>query len=200
MFYRAQLDREGDRWLVEFEDCPGCQTFGNSREHAIERAQEALEGWLESMLDLRRLPPRPAAKEGEPVHINDKLGVALQLRLAREEQGYSQAQTADRAGLSQQQIARLESPDNNPTLDSVIAAAGAVGLRLELVSDASDNTALTASPELLRKVAVAKEAFDGIAELLAAEYGPSANDNLAPVPGKSTPAPEPQHRRHGTPR
>lgn len=135
MYYRAKLDREGDRWLVEFEDCPGCQTFGGSREHALVRAQEALEGWLESMLDLRRVPPRPLAQAGVPVYVNGKLSIALQLRLAREEQGFSQSDVAERAGVSQQQIARLESVDNNPTLATVIAAAHALGLRLELVSD-----------------------------------------------------------------
>ncbi len=62
------------------------------------RAQEALEGWLESTLELRRLPPRPLFEDGEEVYVNDKLSVALQLRLAREEQGLSQAAVAERAG------------------------------------------------------------------------------------------------------
>ncbi len=133
MFYRAQLTQEGEHWLVEFPDCPGCQTFGSSREDALVRAQEALEGWLESTLELRRLPPRPLFEDGEEVYVNDKLSVALQLRLAREEQGVSQAAVAERAGLTQPQVARLESPDNNPNLQGVSAAANALGLRVELV-------------------------------------------------------------------
>ncbi len=179
MFYRAQLDREGDRWLVEFEDCPGCQTFGGSREHALERAQEALEGWLEATLDLRRLPPRPLARAGVPVYVNDKLSVSLQLRLAREEQGLSQSEVAGRAGLSQQQIARLESPDNNPTLQGVSAAANALGLRLELVSDVAEAIEVL-PPEVAKMIE---------------DHGPSANDNPRV---KATRAPAPQRRRLGT--
>lgn len=71
--YRAKLTKEGDRWLVEFPDCPGCQTFGESREHALERAQEALDGWLESHLFLFRVPPRPVATEGEPIVVASEI-------------------------------------------------------------------------------------------------------------------------------
>lgn len=191
MFYRAQLTQEGERWLIEFPDCPGCQTFGNSREHAIERGQEALEGWLESMLDLRRVPPRPLTKEGVPVHINEKLSVALQIRLARDEQGYSQAQVADRAGLSQQQVARIESPDNNPTLASVIAVAGALGLHLELVSDELEDF----SPSLRARLQRVRALFSELEQAMSGAE-PSAND--VPPPVKATRAPAAQRRLHGT--
>jgi len=54
MDYRARLTREGRRWLVDFPDCPGCQTFGQSQASALTAAREALEGWLEaSALGLR---------------------------------------------------------------------------------------------------------------------------------------------------
>lgn len=178
MFYNAQLTQEGERWLVEFPDCPGCQTFGDSREHALTRAQEALEGWLETILDLRRVPPRPTAKDGIPVYIDDKLSIALQLRLAREELGLSQTEVAARAGLSQQQIARLENPDNNPTLQGVSAAARALGLRLELVP--GPTVTLDLFEELKKSL---DEASSG--DLVAAN-----------APALSTEHRE--HRRHGT--
>ena len=47
MHYVAKLTREGKNWLVQFPDCPGCQTFGSSRDEALEMAKDALEGWLE---------------------------------------------------------------------------------------------------------------------------------------------------------
>ena len=98
------------------------------------------------MLDLRRVPPPPLAREGVPVYVNDKLGIALQLRLAREEQGLSQADVAATAGVSQQQIARLEHPDSSPKLESVAAVARALGLHVELVP--IETAVLDAPPDL----------------------------------------------------
>ena len=42
MQYVAKLSREGKNWLVDFPDCPGCQTFGSSRDEALEMARKAL--------------------------------------------------------------------------------------------------------------------------------------------------------------
>src|ERR1041385_6749596 len=50
MQYVARLKTEGHRTLVDFPDCPGCQTFGTSPRAAVRRAREALEGWLEAHL------------------------------------------------------------------------------------------------------------------------------------------------------
>ena len=75
--YFAQLEAEGNRWLAEFPDCPGCQTFGESREHALQRAQEALEGWLETTLELGRVVPMPVATSGEPVTIDRELAARI---------------------------------------------------------------------------------------------------------------------------
>jgi len=44
MEYIAKLTTEDGHWLVEFPDCPGCQTFGETKAEALEMANEALEG------------------------------------------------------------------------------------------------------------------------------------------------------------
>lgn len=67
--YHARIEPDGDAWTVEFPDCPGCLTFGRSVEEAKANAREALEGWLESMLDLDRPVPRPLATDGEPIEV-----------------------------------------------------------------------------------------------------------------------------------
>jgi len=134
MFYRARIFKDGDGWGVEFPDCPGCLTCADTKEEAQAAAKEALELWLESALDHGELPPKPKAKRGEAIHLDAKLGVAIQIRWAREEQGLTQAALAKTAGLTRQQVAKLESPDNNPTLESVGAVAKALGLHVELVA------------------------------------------------------------------
>jgi antitoxin HicB len=123
MYYNAKLTQERGRWLVEFPDCPGCQTFGESKDEAIEMAHEALDGWLETSLEHGDVPPRPAAQRGVPVAVRPRLDVAIQLRWWREDLGLTQGELAKRIGVSQQQIAKLENPAANPTIDTLATIA-----------------------------------------------------------------------------
>src|SRR5262245_7267784 len=124
MEYVAKLTREGKRWLVDFPDCPGCQTFGESRAEASAMAREALEGWLEANLLGGLAPPRPRRRRGgHLVPVRSRLAVALQIRWVREDLGLTQAQLAKRVGVWQQQVAKLENPDANPTLATLESIA-----------------------------------------------------------------------------
>ena len=60
MYYQAIVTQEGDEWLAEFPDCPGCQTFANSRPKVIKAAAEALDGWLETTLAAGDIPQLPS--------------------------------------------------------------------------------------------------------------------------------------------
>jgi predicted RNase H-like HicB family nuclease/DNA-binding XRE family transcriptional regulator len=133
MQYRAIIEKENSRaWNVSFPDCPGCLTCGTTEAKAIEAAHEALEGWLETYLVTGQVPPVPRAKRGHAVTVNPVLSVVVQIRQRRAELGITQAQAAKRAGMSQQQIARLEDPDRNPTLATLDKVATALGMRIEL--------------------------------------------------------------------
>jgi ribosome-binding protein aMBF1 (putative translation factor) len=139
MRYPAWITKEGSKTLAEFPDCPGCQTFADKGEDIAAAAREALEGWLETHLAFGDAPPRPAKRPRAPrgakllwSPVVPRLGAALMLRWARQDAGLSQAELAQRAGVSQQQIAKLESPDANPTLESLEKIAAALGRRVEL--------------------------------------------------------------------
>ena len=138
MHYLAILRREGSKTLVSFPDCPGCQTFGRTREHALTNAVEALEGWLETHLQAGDAPPQPrrrntkSSSTSAPVTISPVLAVRLQLRWARQELGLTQAALAERVGVTRQQIALLEAPDANVTLRTLDRVARAMNLRLEV--------------------------------------------------------------------
>ena len=137
MEYLAHLSREGRRFLVEFPDAPGCQTFGNTRDAAIERAREALEGWLEAHLVTGDAPPcpNPGRRRGPkavPVSIDPVLAVRLTLRWSRQALGLSQGDLAKRIGVTRQQIALLESPDSNLTLRTLERVARAMDLELDI--------------------------------------------------------------------
>jgi transcriptional regulator with XRE-family HTH domain len=59
------------------------------------------------------------------------------LRKSREEAGLTQAQMADRLGVTQQAVARAERADSNPSFRLLEAWAEALGarIRLEIVPD-----------------------------------------------------------------
>jgi antitoxin HicB len=134
MHYVAVVKREGNRRLVEFPDCPGCQTFVEAGEDALAAASEALEGWLEAHLIRGGVPPAlrrvrvPAG--GMLVTVPPHLAAKLAIRQARLAAGLTQSQLAKRAGLTQAMVARLEDPDHNPTLDTLERVARALDAEL----------------------------------------------------------------------
>jgi predicted RNase H-like HicB family nuclease/DNA-binding XRE family transcriptional regulator len=139
MFYTAYVHREGKHWLAEFPDAPGCQTFAASEAELRTAAKEALEGWLEAHLVGGAAPDKPRLRHRAPprhkllrVHVEPLLSTAVHLRWARQEAGLSQAQLAELVGVSQQQIAKLENPDENPTLRTIEKVFKALGLELEI--------------------------------------------------------------------
>jgi predicted RNase H-like HicB family nuclease/DNA-binding Xre family transcriptional regulator len=132
MQYHAKLNQEGRFWTAEFVDAPGCVTQGTSQAKAMAAAHEALAGWLEAHLVDGRSPPRPVRRRGTtPVAVDPELAVAVALRWARLDAALSQAQLAARAGVSQQQIAKLERPGANPSVATLRKIADALGVRLE---------------------------------------------------------------------
>lgn len=139
MHYTAHISREGRHVLAEFPDCPGCQTFADNGDEIAGAAQEALEGWLEAHLIDGQVPPRsvehttaPAGKKLARIGVRPGLAAALHIRWARQDAGLSQKAFGERVGVSQQQIAKLENPDENPTLDTLDKVSRALGLHLTL--------------------------------------------------------------------
>src|SRR5688572_16605100 len=134
MHYVAYVSREGKHVLAEFPDCPGCQTFADNGDDLASAAREALEGWLEAHLADGRIPPRPVDRAGAPagkriasIGVRPGLAAPLQIRWARQHAGLSQKALGELAKVSQQQVAKLENPDENPTLETLEKVALALG-------------------------------------------------------------------------
>jgi predicted RNase H-like HicB family nuclease/DNA-binding XRE family transcriptional regulator len=139
MHYAAYISREGNHVLAEFPDCPGCQTFADNGDELEAAAREALEGWLEAHLAGGRIPPRPVDRDSAPTakklaHVNVRPGLtaALLIRWARDDAKLSQKALGELASVSQQQIAKLENPDENPTLETFAKVGRALGLVVTL--------------------------------------------------------------------
>lgn len=139
MEFCAVVRRDGEAWSIEFPDCPGCVAVADREDEVIGNATEALDGWLETMMETGRVVPFPTARKRAPkgaklvpVQVRTPLAVAISLRWARAKRGYTQAEVAKRAGVSQPQIAKLENPSENPTVMTLAKVAHALGARLEV--------------------------------------------------------------------
>ena len=114
---------------------PGRQTFADREADICSNAKEAIEGWIEAHLvegmDLPHMHRPPKTNERR-VHItiSPKLVLPRSFGSMRSERGWSQAETAKRVGVSQQQIAKLEDPDANPTIETIIKVAQAFDMDL----------------------------------------------------------------------
>jgi len=145
MHYDAIIRREGKYVLAEFPDCPGCQTFAGSADELASAAQDALEGWLEAHLVGRQIPPRPreqmrrAPMGAKLAHVPVRAGLAaaLGVRWARQDAGLTQAELGKLAGVTQQQIAKLEDPDENPSLDTLERIAKALGRGVDVALESA---------------------------------------------------------------
>lgn len=86
--------------------------------------------------DVPALPSRrvrvPEGAEVLGVPVPSQLGVAIAIRCAHHDAGLTQAELARRMKVSQQQAAKLEQPDANPTVETLTKVAEALGLRLEV--------------------------------------------------------------------
>jgi DNA-binding XRE family transcriptional regulator len=84
-------------------------------------------------------PPRPVDHTTAPkgvsvarVTVRAGLAAALEIRWARHEAELSQGALGKLAGVSQQQIAKLENPDENPSLETLSKVGRALGLVVNL--------------------------------------------------------------------
>ncbi len=66
---RFSFDKKDRAYNVEFPDLPGCLTFGESLDEALDHAREALSGYLES-LDQRQFEiPKASRIKGKNIHL-----------------------------------------------------------------------------------------------------------------------------------
>lgn len=141
MQYVAFLTKAGTRTEIEFPDAPGCNGLAERGERVLDVAKEALEGWLEAHLvaDARRVPDAPRKNHRAPrgaqslvVTVDPILAAKVALRRARLARELTQAQLAERLGIKQAQVAKLENPDFPSTLTSLRKAAEALNADVDI--------------------------------------------------------------------
>ncbi|HLF18415.1 MAG TPA: type II toxin-antitoxin system HicB family antitoxin [Candidatus Omnitrophota bacterium] len=121
MNYTAVIKKTEGSYLVTFPDIPSVNTYGETLNEALDNAQEALNGCLES--DFERGYKLPEARKkkypnSHAIEVAPHISLAYQLRKARN--GMSQSQIAKKLGISYQAYQKLENPRKcNPTVKTL---------------------------------------------------------------------------------
>ncbi|MGP1910659.1 helix-turn-helix domain-containing protein [Metabacillus sp. JX24] len=88
-----------------------------------------MERWSDIKKEIRSI------SESEKMQIELVADLVDEIRDAREELGLTQRDLADKTGLKQSAIARMESGGAIPRLDTVLRVALALGLKFKLIKD-----------------------------------------------------------------
>jgi predicted RNase H-like HicB family nuclease/DNA-binding XRE family transcriptional regulator len=135
MKYVAKIIKEESDYIVSFPDKPNVNTCGESLEHALEMAKEALNETLKCELDLGKHLVVPQAKENKKknlyaIPVEEEVEIAYIIFEAR--QGKSIEKVARAAGISKQVYRTFETPFCNPAVNTLSNIAKALGKRLEI--------------------------------------------------------------------
>jgi antitoxin HicB len=133
--YPARIWREkNNTYSVEFPDLPGCFTCASTLTEAKKMAEQALNGYLES-LDSRKLSlPNPSSIKGKnifPITPSLPIAFAITLKQERQKHGLSQKEVAKYLGVNWTAYQRIENPRRtNPTLATVERLQRVFGAKL----------------------------------------------------------------------
>ncbi|MDR0517052.1 MAG: type II toxin-antitoxin system HicB family antitoxin [Fibromonadaceae bacterium] len=135
MNYAAKITKEDDEYIVSFPDKPNINTCGESLEHSLEMAKEALNETLICELNLCKHLVAPKTKENlkkglHAIPVKPEIEIAYMLFEARK--GKPIAKVAKEAGISKQAYRSFETPFANPTFNALSSIAKALGKNLEI--------------------------------------------------------------------
>ena len=132
--YPAKIEKQDDGYLVTFPDLENVMTYGGTIEEALQNAEEALNGCIESDFERNFAVPASSSVSGEGlfnIPVAPHIAVAVMLRSLRA--GQSQTEVARQLNISYQVYQRLENPRKaNPTIKTLEKIARVFGKRIEL--------------------------------------------------------------------
>ena len=122
-FAKIELNKEDVVYEVSFPDFPTINTFGETKEEALEMAHDALNGYLEVAYKIESKIPKATEQKGKNVYLirpSANIALAVVLRWEREKKGYSQKEVAEKLGVAYQVYQKIETPKlSNPTLKTL---------------------------------------------------------------------------------
>lgn len=124
--------------LVSFPDVPEALTEGETRDAALEQAQDCLVAALGGYVKARLAIPRPSPADGRTVIALPALAAAkIALYVAMRADDVSNAALAVRLGLSEGAVRRLIDLDHRSHIGQIETALHALGQRLMVAAHAA---------------------------------------------------------------
>ena len=127
---------EDGGFFVEFPDCDGCVTEGNTMEAAKAMAKEALDGWLASVYSRELIIPNPSDLKGDNIYlinVDPTVALPIMIRTMRKERGLSQQQIAEALNIKYQTYQEFENPLKfNATVKTLKRVFHVFGKELEI--------------------------------------------------------------------
>lgn len=132
MRYPVTITPDDGQFTVTFPDVPGAVTFGETREEALQRAQDALLTVFDAyMKDRRDIPdPSAATKSVETVEVPALDCAKIELYRAMRDAHVGKAELAKRLDWHLPQVDRVLKMKHGSQFDQMEAAFSALGKRL----------------------------------------------------------------------
>ena len=127
-------DEENGGFVVTFPDIPEAITQGETREEALQMAQEALETAMEFYFEDRRAVPTPSRvpRGKDVIELPASLSAKILLLNEMVVQGVRPADLARRMGTTPQAVNRLIDLQHTTRIDGIDAALHVLGKSLEM--------------------------------------------------------------------
>jgi antitoxin HicB len=125
---------DGDGFVVRFPDIPEALSFGQTKEEALDMAQDALESAIEFYFEDGRAVPAPSKPSRGQMVVELPLSLGAKVLLLNEmlTQEVRPAELARRLGTSPQSVQRILDVTHTTKIDTVADAFRALGRRLDL--------------------------------------------------------------------
>lgn len=132
--YPVEVAPDGDGWVVSFRDIPEALTGGDTKEEALEMAEDALITAMDFYLEDRRAVPMPSQPRKGDVCIDLSASQAAKVMLLNEmvAQRVRPADLAEKLKTSPQNVNRLINLRHQTKIDGIEAAFLALHKTLEL--------------------------------------------------------------------
>ena len=128
--YYAQVQRDGDAWLVTFPDVPEAITGGANEDEALANAVDALEvALLTHVLDGLAVP-EAMAQSGVAVYVSAAVAVKIGFIEAFRASGLTRVEVARRLGKQEGEVRRMLDPYHNTKVQALEAGLRTLGKRL----------------------------------------------------------------------
>ncbi|HDU2701511.1 type II toxin-antitoxin system HicB family antitoxin [Klebsiella pneumoniae] len=133
MRYPVIFEHDETGWAVFFPDIPEAMTGGETREEALEMAQDALVTAFDFYFDDRREIPAPSAEGDAFVEVPASVAAKVLLLNRLVSTNTSNADLARMINTRPQQVQRIVSLGHSTKIDTIQKALSALGQKMEIV-------------------------------------------------------------------